>query len=192
MGELLWIIEMSKIRRINFFGPPCSGKDTAASYVFSKMKIDGYNVKFVNEYVKQWTYIDRNPKAWDQVYLSGKQLQLEHTALESGFDYIVSPSPLLLTGYYGMRLECKVRDHILGIFKAFEEEYPSLHIFLDNSEIEYDEIARFQTKAQSDEIGAELLIFLSKEIGDFHVVDSTDLDKIYEIVKGNVNKLPNI
>ena len=173
---------MSKIRRINFYGPPCSGKDTVASHIFSKMKINGYNVEFINEYVKNWTYINRNPKAWDQVYLAGKQLRLEHTALESGFDYIVSPSPLFLNAYYGMRLNCKVLDHILGIFKAFEEEYPSLHIFLDNSDIKYDNIARFHTKAQSEEIGAELMMFLSKEVGDFHVVGSTDLDKIYEII----------
>ena len=171
------------IRRINFYGPPCSGKDTAASHVFSKMKIDGYNVEFINEYVKQWTYIDRKPRAWDQVYLAGKQLQLEHTALVAGFDYIVSPSPLFLTGYYTVQLDCKVSNSVLDIFRAFEEEYPSLHIFLDNSKIIYDEVARFHTKAQSDDIGAELMMFLSKEVGDFHVVDSTDLDKIYAIVK---------
>jgi hypothetical protein len=174
---------MSDIRRINFYGPPCSGKDTAAAHIFSKMKIDGYNVEFINEYVKQWTYIDRIPKAWDQVYLAGKQLQTEYTALSAGFDYIVSPSPLFLTGYYGMRLGCKVKDNILDIFRAFEEEYPSLHIFLDNNDLTYHKTGRFHTKTQSDEIGAEILIFLSKELGDFHVVDSKDLDKVYKIVK---------
>jgi len=174
---------LKKIRRINFYGPPCSGKDTVASHVFSKMKIEGYSVEFVNEYVKQWTYIDRNPKDWDQVYLAGMQLQIEYTALSAGFDYIISPSPLFLTGYYGVRLGCKVYQNILDIFRTFDEDYPSLNIFLDNGEIEYDEVARFHTKEQSDEIGLELMTFLSKEIGDFYVIDSTDLDKIYDIIK---------
>ena len=58
-----------KIRRICFYGAPGSGKSTVASYIFAELKMLNYNVEFVSEYVKRWTFIKREPQPFDQVFL---------------------------------------------------------------------------------------------------------------------------
>jgi len=41
--------------RICLFGSPSSGKSTLASKIFSRLKVDNYNVELVLEYIKEWT-----------------------------------------------------------------------------------------------------------------------------------------
>ena len=45
---------------VNFFGPPGSGKSTAAAYVFSKLKMAGVNAEIVTEYAKDKVWEENN------------------------------------------------------------------------------------------------------------------------------------
>ena len=55
--------------RISLFGGPGSGKSTTAARLFSELKERHYSVEHVSEYVKSWTYMNRKPKGFDQVYI---------------------------------------------------------------------------------------------------------------------------
>lgn len=47
---------MKKIRRINLFAGPGAGKSTACAQLFSRMKLAGFNVEQVTEYVDHFSY----------------------------------------------------------------------------------------------------------------------------------------
>ena len=168
--------------RISMISGPGAGKDTVASAIFHKMKVDGYSVEFVTEYVKQWTYVSRKPEPWDQPYLFGKQLNRELQVIRAGFDHLITSSPIMLNCYYGMRCNFDGWNELLDIAKKFEEQYPALYIFLERSDAEYDQKSRFHTEDQSKEIDKELIRFLGSNIGDYIYSSVKDIDKIYDAV----------
>jgi len=84
---------------INLFGGPGCGKSTTAALLFAQMKLQGYHVELVREYVKYWAWNDRKVREWDQLYLLGKQSSYE-SMLYGKVDYIVTDSPILLAGIF--------------------------------------------------------------------------------------------
>lgn len=166
-------------------GPGC-GKDTISSAIFSRMKIDGYNVEFVTEYIKQWTYLQRKPEAWDQPYIFGHQLNRELQVIRAGFDHLITSSPIMLTCYYSMRCNFDGWQELLDIAKKFEKKHPALYIFLERSDAPYNERARFHTKEQSEEIDQEIMKFLGNYVGDYIYASVKDVDKIYKSVIENI------
>ena len=45
---------------INLWGAPSSGKSTGASYLFSELKLKGYNVELVTEFAKDLTWEEKS------------------------------------------------------------------------------------------------------------------------------------
>jgi len=41
---------------LNLYGAPGAGKSTGAAYIFSKLKLKGYNVELVTEFAKDKVY----------------------------------------------------------------------------------------------------------------------------------------
>ena len=111
---------MKKIRRINLFAGPGAGKSTACAQLFSRMKLAGFNVERVTEYVKAWAILERKIKKFDQVYFWGKQMNREYICLAL------------------MDLSC-----------SFENMYPSLNIFLNRGDKEYHTEGRYQTPEEA-------------------------------------------
>ena len=75
---------MSKFRRINIHSGPNAGKSTLASWLFAELKICGFNIQFVDEYVKKWAYEGRPITSSDQIYLFAKQMYKEESYLRAG------------------------------------------------------------------------------------------------------------
>lgn len=173
--------------RISLCGGPGCGKDTIASGIFHKMKIDGYNVEMVTEYVKQWTYIDRKPDRWNQLYLFGHQWHREYQVIQGGFEHLVTSSPILLSCFYAYHYNSVCTDELLSMAKKFEEEYPALHILLDRKDLPYDTRARFETAEQAKQIDAKLMRFLEKNVKEFMLISAKNIDTIYEIVKASID-----
>lgn len=78
--------------RICFIGGPCSGKSKTAAWIFSELKERKISVEHVTEYVKSWTYIRRNVKEFDQIYIFAKQQQMEYKFLSNGVKNIITDS----------------------------------------------------------------------------------------------------
>lgn len=84
---------------INLYGGPGTGKSTSAAELFALLKRKGKNAELVREYVKKWAWQERKIEVFDQTYFLGKQSQ-EESKLYGRVDYIVTDSPVFLSGIY--------------------------------------------------------------------------------------------
>ena len=98
------------IRRINLMSGPAGGKSTTASFIKAEMSYRGYDIEFVEEQIKDWTYYGRTPQSCDSFVLQGMQMEKEDIRLRSGVDYIVSESPLFLQYFYAniIKFQCNI------------------------------------------------------------------------------------
>jgi len=148
--------------RINLFGGPCSGKSTLAANLFSKMKVKGYNVELVSEFIKEWTYINRKPEGYDQCFTQVNQLHREETVLRAGFEYVITDSPLFLSSFYADYNKIPCADLLLEMSKRFDKDNKSINIFIKRKAEIYSEIGRFHNKEESIKIDGLLLEFIKK------------------------------
>lgn len=138
--------------RINLFGGPSTGKSTTASMIFAQMKMKGYSIELVIEYVKSWAIAKKTVNEFDQIYLMGKQLHYEYRFLSNGISNIITDSPVLLSACYTREYYpnlSKVADHMEEIILEYERMNPALNIFLLRGEKEYHTEGRYQTKEQA-------------------------------------------
>lgn len=147
---------VNSIRRINLFGGPGSGKSVLASVVFSKLKMQGFNVELINEYIKFWTYIPRIPKGYDSFYCQAKQINKEDTILRGGTDLIVTDSPILLAYFYACYYQSPAQQAMLDMHREFDSDYRSINIFLERDDKFYSTIGRYENLEQSKDIDKKL------------------------------------
>jgi len=133
--------------RINLFGGPGSGKSTTAARVFSELKEKKTSIEHVGEYVKSWAYQRRTIKKFDQVYLFAKQQQYEYRYLSCGVKNIITDSPCFLSYIYGAKYneDPKIANALLQLSKIYDEDYPSVNIFIHRGEKDYVPEGRYQT-----------------------------------------------
>jgi len=172
-------------RRINFYGGPGSGKSTAALYTAAKLKRRGLRAELAREYVKHWTYYSRVPTEWDQIHIFGQQIQEESVLLENGIDIAVVECPLILGAWYANTLNPALTPMLLGLARKFEEAFPSINIFLDRGDLEFDHVGRFTDHNEQAivEMDRSLYSFVSDHVGtaNLHVITSPfnwELDKV--------------
>lgn len=84
---------------INLYGGPGTGKSTTAAWLFALLKARGINAEYVQEYVKQWAWEERQPVKYDQFYFFGKQSRKEYSLFKN-VDVIITDSPVSLSSYY--------------------------------------------------------------------------------------------
>ena len=175
------------IRRINFFGGPQTGKSTIATRIFSEMKSKNFSVEYVHEYIKFWTYLGLIPKSFDTLYVTAKQIHREDVILNSGVDYIVSDSPILLACAYLKKYNFCCANEIINITKKFEIKYPSLNILLLRGEYHYEQKGRYETEEQAREMDNIIVDTMSKEIKNYKIFKCTEVDKIITYVVSSLN-----
>lgn len=150
------------IRRINLFGGPGCGKSSISSWLFAKLKEDNLDVEFAPEYIKTWTYIQRECKSFDQVYIFAKQLAIEHNILSNSKSLIVSECPILLNCFYGYYNKSPGFKGSISIAQEFEMEFPSTNIFLVRGDNPYNANFRYHAFEEAIKIDKELLKFMTK------------------------------
>lgn len=151
---------MTKV--INLFGGSGLGKSTTASLLFGEMKLAGFHVELVSEYVKKWAWQGRMPSGFDQFYIAGKQAHSE-SQLYGKVDYIITDSPLLLSGFYEQyHLGREICLPTILNFLAYAKECGIEHLnFLLQRNKKFDPRGRFETEEQAIAIDAKLAAWLS-------------------------------
>ena len=91
---------MKKPLIINLCGAPGAGKSTGASYIFSKLKMQGVNAELITEFAKDKTWENNKTALENQTYALGKQYY-NITRCKDQVDVIITDSPILLSIFYG-------------------------------------------------------------------------------------------
>lgn len=167
------------IRRINIYGGPAIGKSTMACDLFARFKRDGKNIELVSEYIKFWTFINRQPQGFDQFYTLAKQVHQEDTMLRSGVDMIISDSPVLLSVYYAKRNQTPGLKHLVNFAKYYERAYPAVHIMLRRCDNRYSSVGRFHGLQEAVEIDRGLKIWLTEHTRRYHLLPADNPDEVY-------------
>ena len=160
-----------KTRRISIFGGPGSGKSTLAARVFANLKMRGYSVEQVTEYVKQMAYEGRAPQSYDELYIFSKQLHREDLALRH-VPLIITDCPPLMCAAYARALKFPCWEALLNIALQWEKDYPSLNFFIERT-VPYKAEGRFQTEKQANVVASDILSMLEAHAAsrvDFKVI----------------------
>jgi hypothetical protein len=148
---------------INLFGGSGCGKSTTAALLFARMKLLGFHVELVREYVKYWAWNDRKVREWDQLYLLGKQSAYE-SMLYGKLDYIVTDSPILLAGMYqefrSNGKDTYVRDAAEAFMKHAEGQGVVYRNFILKRGKPFDPRGRWENANQA----VELDLFIERQL----------------------------
>ncbi len=181
--------------RINLFAGPCVGKSTIAAYAFAQMKIKGFNIEHINEYVKVWAYEKRKLEGCDQFYIFAKQWRKEDILLRNGVDHIITDSPLLMQCMYAEKYGAEGAEEILTRALKLEEKmhpvYRTMNIFLERVNGTYQQKGRYQTEAEAIELDNYILNFLKEHNvaftampNDAHLVSEYCMKDTYFVTHG--------
>jgi hypothetical protein len=145
-------------RRICFFAGPGAGKSTLAARVFADLKIRGYDVEHIPEFVKTWAYEGRKPESFDQLYLFAQQLHAEDLALRH-VHHVVTDSPVLLSPAYAKLYGFVGVEHLIQLAHLFDSQFPSINFFIERT-VAYQGKGRYQTFEEALEFDKLLKSFL--------------------------------
>jgi nicotinamide riboside kinase len=157
---------MNKTTIINLYGGPSAGKSTSAAYLYFLLKITGFNVELVREYVKEWIWDERKFSQYDQVYFLGKQIRRESLLLNK-VEFIVTDAPVMMNlmyaeKYCGKFISAGVREATINYYEqAKEDKFNHVHILLNRSK-PYQSEGRFQSEKEAIEIDTEVHSMFNK------------------------------
>jgi len=73
------------------------------------------------------------------------------------------------------------------VAEEFEKAYPSLNLYLDRGDTEYETHGRFQTKDEAVEIDETIKELLSSGGNTYYVLGCRDLDQIMSVVSESID-----
>lgn len=166
---------------VNLLGEPGCGKSTAATYIFSMLKMLGINCEYVSEFVKDKVYEENETVPKYQEYVFGKQ-SFRLDRVKDKVDVIITDSPLILSALYNT-------DEVLGedfnnvVVRKFNS-FDNYNILLTRHH-EYVEDGRFHNEKQAIDLRTNLINMLEKYNIEYEVRDS-DMEEynklIYDII----------
>lgn len=176
---------MKKPLIINLCGAPGAGKSTGASYIFSKLKMQGVNAELITEFAKDKTWENNKTALENQIYVLGKQYY-KITRCKDQVDVIITDSPILLSIFYG---EDKFYAEELKnlVIKLWKNDNNLLYFV--NRDKPYNPKGRNQTEKESDEISVNLKQILSNFKGDIIYQEIMGNESSYNLVVEQVLKL---
>lgn len=165
---------MKKTLVVNLFAGPGAGKSTAAAYLFSKLKMDGFDCELVTEYAKDKVWEKNNKALGCQFYVTGKQA-FKIFRCVGEVDIVITDSPIITGCFY---------NSTETLNKAILEEankYDNLNIFLER-DFPYQQNGRIQSEKESLKLDQDIKDFLVKEKVPFETFKSSleNMDKIYK------------
>jgi len=159
-------LQNKKCYSINIIGAPGVGKSTISALLFANMKIRGYIVEYVQEYVKKLVWTRDFESINNQYYLSKKTFETLNQIVSSGcIEFCISDGPLLHGLVYNLQninntsnIE-KTEKFILECISKFN----NINIYLETVPgRQYETAGRIHTEEESKQVGNLLKELLEK------------------------------
>lgn len=170
---------------INMLGGSGVGKSTAAAGLYHQMKMDGFNVELVREYVKNWAWDGKKVGQYDQIYIFGKQARSEYM-LYGKVDYIVTDSPILLSPVYEKFYnndESMIEVAALKFLdKAKKNGIKHFNFVLDRNK-PFDTKGRYETEEQALMVDTKVIEFLNRNKISYQELNCKDESRVHNIIK---------
>lgn len=143
-----------KLKVINLWGAPGSGKSTIAAGLYHHMKVHGYSVELINEYAKQMVWERRHPDHFkNQLYITSKQHNKQMHLHTHNIDICITDSPLPLGLLYTPDVYFPSYESLVWeIYDSFD----NFNVVL-NPTHQYQPIGRNQTEEQSKQLQQQML-----------------------------------
>ena len=135
---------------VNVFGPPSSGKSTAAAGLFALLKQASIKAELVTEFAKDLVWAGVPEGKFYQPWVTATQAYRIARLRDTGIDVVVTDSPVLLGHVYG-----SLRDLPPAFFDYVSWEHgrdPSVNIRVTPAK-PHSTIGRFQTAEEASAIG---------------------------------------
>lgn len=172
---------MNKLKVINAYGGPGTGKSTTCAGLFYEMKSAGYKVELVTEYAKDKVYEGHLGCLEDQIYIFAKQ-QRRLNRLIGQVEWAITDSPLLLSILYNKDLSENFNRLVIDQYNRY-----SNYNFFINRVKPYQKYGRSQELDEAIELDIKMKkilydnnIFACFIDGDYHAPQS-----ILNILRGN-------
>lgn len=185
---------IDKCYLINIIGAPGVGKSTISALLFAYMKMRGYVVEYVQEYVKKLVWTRDFDSINNQYYLSKKTFETLDQIVSSGsIKYCISDGPLLHGLVYNQQnvhntsnIE-KTEKFILECIGKFN----NINIYLERVPgRQYETAGRIHTEDESIEVGNLLKDLLERNGMEYvsFAADPANVDKIIDYIEILVKK----
>lgn len=137
---------MKKLKVINLFGGPGTGKSTGAAYIFSHLKMEGINCELVTEYAKDLVWQGSHHLLSDQNRLFSEQYH-RLDRLKGKVEIAITDSPLLLSLICG-RIHNTLKPGQTNMITSCVGEFDNENIFLIRVK-KYNPIGRSESEADA-------------------------------------------
>lgn len=153
------------------YGSPGTGKSTIAAQLFSLLKWNKIRCELVTEYAKELVWEERGVTIKNQLYIFSKQHHKIFKLLGK-VDYIISDSPLLLSGFYAMKNDYD-NPFFIDLIKHEFDKDETIDIFLKRTK-EYDTVGRIHTEEESNQYSIEIKKYLDNLKVNYSEFDATE------------------
>ncbi len=159
---------------VSLFAGPGSGKSTTAAGVFYRLKMNGYNVEYVQEYAKDLTWEKRHQTLGNQAYIFGKQTQRVERLLGQ-VDAVICDGPAVMSPVYAVDYP-----------ESFARFCVDMHCRQWHMNYWIERVKPYNPAGRNqDEAGAREMDRIIREFLDGHSIP-------YEVVPGNPSALDTI
>ena len=170
---------------VNLFGGPGCGKSTGAAYIFSQLKMKGYDVEIVTEFAKDKTWENNTLALRDQAYIFGEQAYRINRCYKK-VEIIITDSPLLLSIIYNRNYPQSFNQFVADVFN----NYYNVNYFLTR-EKKYNSNGRLQTEEEAKIKDKEILNLLNDEKVQYSIVES-NVFGYNKVVSDVINIVKNV
>jgi hypothetical protein len=158
---------------INFLGSSGAGKSTSALGLTYELKKRGVKAELITEFAKDLVFSGcEHLLTQNQLFIFAEQHRRMAILKDSGLQYLITDSPLILSAYYGTKYNSSSKqldDLILHEFNS----YDNINIFL-NRTAKFDTFGRVQTEEESNQDVVDLKQFLLNKHIQFTEYESND------------------
>ena len=125
---------------------------TGSAYIFSRLKMEGYEVELITEFAKDKTWEGNMQALSNQTYVFGEQ-SMRMSRCKGKVDILITDSPLLLSALYNDDpvLGEKFNEVVADVFHS----YANINFFVERYK-PYNPVGRNQTEEQANQLSTEL------------------------------------